>query len=325
MQKMIETLFSNSNNSWSMGSFGAIAEFTWDDNEKVESIQDAATGRITERGAMVITPHAQLKPIAYETLRKDPQSWGQAVAFCLPETLAQRETLDKLTELGPDSGSLKAESKDHILFDIGLNLKFIDVCIRTNDADLIQRLRQACGKSLFETGNTIMQDIIQASPTRVFITNISRAEVYQEIGLVKAPEGPHTHVLPKLLSAGRAFSANTPIPKGYLPMLTLHAANPCRDKKGNNKDFEFSDHQSFQIMMSDWADDDYIQQKNRTWKALTEGSQPEGFDSGENRHLRTATRISIRQYHHLHAEKDALIAQWREAFDKAVNTEELAD
>jgi hypothetical protein len=52
---------------------------------------------------------------------------------------------------------------------------------------------------------------------RVFLSRVGRAEVYQAIPLpdAKRPDGPHTHVLPKLLRAGRTHSANDP----YSPWL----------------------------------------------------------------------------------------------------------
>ncbi len=322
----LDNFFTDSTQGWSLGSFGAIAEFTWDQGEDIQSFNDGCIGRMTPRGAIALSLHEELKPIAYETLRKHPKRWGQAVAFCLPESFAKRESKTLLTEIGADTSALQSSQKQAILFDLGLDQSFVDVCIRTNDQQLISHLRQACGISVWAKNNDIMQRIIQAGPTRVFITNIGRAEVYQPIGIEKSPEGPHTHVLPKLLASKRAFSANTPIPKGWLPMLTLHAANPCIDKLGKDKPFEMDTYKQFQAILQEWGSSDYLAQKNASWQALAEQVQAADFQQGDNRQLRTATRIAIRQYQHyqmgLSAEQFACIDSWRLAFDKSTASAE---
>ncbi len=314
----IDTFFSQHSHGWSMGSFGAIAEFTWDPGEPIQCFNDGRVGRVTPRGAIALETHQELTPVAYETIRKNPVHWGQAVAFCLPEALAKRNTKNVLTELGVDDAALRTSDKQQILFDMGLDQKIVDVCIRTDNPTLISRLRNACGKNLLAPDNDIMKHIINAGPTRVFITNIGRAEVYQPIGIDKSPEGPHTHVLPKLLASGRAYSANTPIPNGLLPMLTLHPANPCINKLGKSKVFEETTHLDFQSTLQQWGDENYLSQKNGTWEALAQQVKPCDFDPGKNRHLRSATRIAIRQYQHLHLKNTTTVNEWREAFDKLI-------
>jgi hypothetical protein len=58
---------------------------------------------------------------------------------------------------------------------------------------------------VFEPGNPAMGMILAANPHRVFISRLGRIEVYQPIPPPsgKSPEGPHTHVLPRLLKSGR--------------------------------------------------------------------------------------------------------------------------
>jgi len=324
----LDEFFSNSAHGWSMGSFGAIAEFTWDQGEYIQCFNDGRVGRISPRGAIALNLHEKLKPIAYETLRKHSERWGQAIAFCLPEDIAKRQARKVLTEIGQDVLALQKSHQQHVLFDMGLDQSFVDVCIRTNDPHLITRLRQACGVSLFAKNNTVMQDIIQAGPTRVFITNIGRAEVYQPIGIDKSPEGPHTHVLPKLLATKRTFSANTPIPAGWLPMLTLHAANPCVDKLGKAKPFELKTFRQFQACLQEWGARDYLAQKNACWEALAKQMPVDEFPKGINKQLRVAIRIAIRQYQHCHydgsSEQQTYLNDWRLVFDRAaVSAQEM--
>ncbi len=68
--------------------------------------------------------------------------------------------------------------------------------------------------------------IKEASPHRVCISALGRIEVYQHIPSagrhVRTPEGPHTHLLLRLLKAGHA--ADTAIPPGFVACLTLYPA-----------------------------------------------------------------------------------------------------
>ena len=61
--------------------------------------------------------------------------------------------------------------------------------------------------------------ILAANPHRVFISRLGRIEVYQPIPPPsgKSPEGPHTHVLPRLLKSGRTHPATEPVPEGWFP------------------------------------------------------------------------------------------------------------
>ena len=87
---------------------------------------------------------------------------------------------------------------------------------------------------LFEPGNPAMSLILRHSPHRVFVTRAGRVEVYQPIpahGGV-SPEGPHTHVLPKLLAHGRTHAATEPIPAGWVSCAHSYPAHPLRDGYG---------------------------------------------------------------------------------------------
>lgn len=315
MWSCIKNSLQRAEESWSLGSFGAIAEFSWDEGEKSLRLDGERMGHVTEHGGIACDVSQRVQPIAYETLRKDTETWGQAIAFCQSIEQAQRAGRRVITELGPDKAALLAAHRHHTLFDLGLGVSFADFCVRSDDEALIKQLRSACGSQLLAMDNRIMPLLLQASPHRVFITHLARIEVYQSIGVEKSPEGPHTHLLPKLIAQNRAFSANTPIPTGLLPLLTLHAANPCRDTQGNRKPFDIAQHERFQALMARWSTDDYQQQKAMTFAALKAGGNMTEFKRGDSRIARLATRIAIRQYQHLYPDGDVLA--WRQAFDTA--------
>src|ERR1044072_3013318 len=72
---------------WSLGTFGAIAEFSRDANEPAE-IQhgEMSSAVVTPRGAIRLLAHPDLRPIAFEAV--STQGWSQRVAFCLSEKAA---------------------------------------------------------------------------------------------------------------------------------------------------------------------------------------------------------------------------------------------
>ncbi len=318
MWSCIKNNLEQADQSWSLGSFGAIAEFSWDKGEKISRLNDERIGLITSRGGIACNLSQTAQPIAYETLRKDSETWGQAVAFCQSVEQAKRKGRRVISELGPDKAALQSAHKNHILFDLGLGINFADFCVRSNDKDLIKQLRLACGSQLLAPNNPILPLLLQASPHRVFETHLARIEVYQPIGIEKSPEGPHTHVLPKLITQGRAFSANIPIKDGLLPLLTLHAANPCRDTLGNPTAFSITKHEQFQALMMRWGEAEYQQQKTTTFAALKRKKLSQ-FKNGESRITRLATRIAIRQYAHLYP--DVNVLTWQTAFDSARQAE----
>jgi hypothetical protein len=217
---------------WSLGTFGAIAEFSRDPDEPAD-IRHGETSCtvVTPRGGIRLTAHPDLRPIAFETIAA--QAWSQRVAFCLPEAASAMGRRKVLTELGPDNEALRAQDRDAVLFDLGLGALQADCCIRTADRELAQGLRAHAGRSLFEPGNSALGLILTGSPHRVFLTRAGRAEVYQVIPPPggKAPEGPHTHVLPKLLAHGRTHAATEPIPRGLVSCAHLYPAHPLRDGK----------------------------------------------------------------------------------------------
>ena len=85
-----------------------------------------------------------------------------------------------------------------------------------------------------------MEVILAANPHRVFLSRLGRIEVYQPIPPAsgKSPDGPHTHVLPRLLKSGRTHPATEPIPDGWFPCAHLYPPHPARDGMGEARPFD---------------------------------------------------------------------------------------
>ena len=307
---------------WSLGTFGAIAEFMRDADEPAEVVREEPVAAvITPRGGIRLEVRPGLRPIAFETITT--QSWSQRVAFCLSERESTTSRRTVLTELGPDAQALRAQDRGGVLFDLGLGLLQVDCCIRTSDAALTDGLRAHAGRSLFEHGNLAMGLILRHSPHRVFMTRAGRAEIYQAIPAPggTAPEGPHTHVLPKLLAHGRTHAATEPIPKGWVSCAHLYPAHPLRDGYGRARPFDGGRYAAFQRLLSRHGDAEHLQLKRNVIKALNAGAGPEAIAMPSDRFARASIRVALRQLKASSGTSPALTA-WFAAHDRASDSDE---
>ena len=307
---------------WSLGTFGAIAEFMRDADEPAEVVREEPVAAVvTPRGGIRLEVRLGLRPIAFETITT--QSWSQRVAFCLPERESTTSRRTVLTELGPDAQALRAQDRGGVLFDLGLGLLQVDCCIRTSDAALTDGLRAHAGRSLFEHGNLAMGLILRHSPHRVFMTRAGRAEVYQAIPTPggTAPEGPHTHVLPKLLAHGRTHAATEPIPKGWVSCAHLYPAHPLRDGYGRARPFDGGRYAAFQRLLSRHGDAEHLQLKRNVIKALNAGAGPEAIAMPSDRFAQASIRVALRQLKASSGPSPNLAA-WFAAHDRASDSDE---
>lgn len=321
---------------WSMGSFGAIAEFHQDADEAPVVDDPRNLLRATRRGAIHIDRRklAGIRAVAYETVSPKRHRWSQAVSLCLSDAQARRSARSVLTELGPDDDAIRGIDRTGILFDMGLSLPQCDFCIRTSDPKLLAVLRAGLGHSLFEHDNPALMAILGAHPHRVALTNIGRIEVYQKIGGPDtggvSPPGPHTHLLPKLLKSGRTHSANTPIPEHLMPLGSLHPGNPVIGAMGEDLPFDDGLHRDFQALLDGYGNPEIVAVKRRVTDGLAKGDGPESFDMPANRFARAAVRLALRQQARLaeHLGDVALgqaVARWQKVHDQGADAENEDD
>jgi hypothetical protein len=310
---------------WSLGTFGAIAEFSRGADETVDIQKgEISASVVTPRGGIRLLAHPDLRPIAFETVTTE--AWSQRIAFCLPQAAAAMSGRNVLTEIGPDKEALRAEDRGAILFDLGLGALQVDCCIRTADRELAQGLRSHAGRSLFEPGNVAMGSILDASPHRVFITRAGRAEVYQPIPYPgdKAPEGPHTHVLPKLLAHKRTHPATEPIPRGFVSCAHLYPAHPLRDAQGRAHPFDSVRYGAFQRLLSRHGDAEHMRIKRNVIKAVNAGASPDAIAMPSDRFAQASIRIALRQLKASEGTSSAL-ATWFAVHDNLAGGPEELD
>jgi hypothetical protein len=301
--------------SWSLGSFGVIAEFVRDTDEPVATA-DTGLAAATDRGAIRLHAPDELRLFASEGITRE--SWSQRVALCLPQASCAMHRRAVLTELGPDADAIRAADRDAILFDIGLDVVQADICVRIRDRDVVDRLRACVGQPAFAHGNPAMGIILAANPHRVFISRVGRIEVYAPIPPADgtSPEGPHTHVLPKLLRHRRTHAATEPVPDGWVPCAHFYPAHPAKDANGRQRPYEARHHDAFQAMLQTFGDADQISLKRRMKDAIAAGHDPSAFAVPEARFARAAMRIGLRQMLVANGPSPSLAA-WQQSHERA--------
>jgi hypothetical protein len=298
---------------WSIGSFGAIGEFTRDADEPAARFDTATRLTVrTARGALALDLAEGVGPRAWETLRQPLDRWAQGVEFCLPGPLAAMGGRHTLTALGPDREALDGRERAMALFDIGAAAPNVDACIRTGDPELLALLGAALGQDIVQTHHPVMAAIIAKSPTRVFASRLGRVEIYQPIGVDHTPDGPHSHVLPKLLKSGRSHSANLPVPESWMPALSLYPENPV----GEGRQFNRAAHDRFQALLHRFGAPGAASAKADLAARVRRGEAPSRSWIAADRVLHTAQRVALRQLRHLAGESPAL-ALWRASLEPA--------
>jgi len=316
---LLQREISNPDTQWSLGSFGAIAEFSRDHGEPVRLVQSAeAVSAVTPRGGIALKPHASIRPFASEGITKT--GWNQRIALCLPRDDCAMNQRVALTEIGPDRQAPREEDREDILFDLGLGALQADFCVRICDRSLAARLREHAGRSLFEPDNPAMAMILAANPHRVFVSQLGRIEVYQPIPPPsgKSPEGPHTHVLPRLLQSRRTHPATEPVPEGWIPCAHLYPPHPARDGLGEARPFDAMHHDAFQRVMAACGDPASLATKRRVVDAVLAGEPPTAVAG--DRHGRVSVRIALRQMKSQGYAPAALTA-WLASYDQATPDE----
>jgi hypothetical protein len=312
---LLHAQIADADTQWSLGTFGGIAEFSRDRDEKVRlTLSATGAAAVTARGGIAIQLSDDCRPFALECITK--ASWSQRVALCLPAGDCAMNRRTVLTELDVDRDALQPEHRGSALFDLGLGALQADLCVRLDDRDMVARLRRCCGRPVFDPANRAMGMLLEVNPHRVFTSRIGRIEVYQPIPPAsgKSPDGPHTHVLPKLLKSGRAHAATEPIPEGWIPCADFYPGHPV---SGGGGLFDAARHDSFQRMIGRFGLPEFLAIKRRVVDAVGSGEPPSDLAITLDRSGRTGVRIALRQLKAAGAASPMLRA-WLAECDRAV-------
>lgn len=303
--------------SWSIGTFGAIAEF-FHSAQFPTRIEESAThlSAKTELGQLTIEWHDDLRLMPYEGLSKITTAWTQGVLVCLPETIATLNPRNGIHEIEPERSTLKTTTLRPVTFDLGLDVAHLEACIRTVDPELISVLRSHPGMSLFSKNPPLSTRIKSANPVRSFRTKVACIEIYQDIPEEneETPLGPHTHISERLLSRNQTQAATIPVTQGWVAVLAFYPPNPARDLNGELTAFSLDRHLKFQSLLMKHGSPEFTDAKLMFAEAMVSKSNPEDCPLPQSKNQRTAVRIAIRQHQHVHGDSQ-LLARWRKAYE----------
>ena len=216
LEAEVQTALADAGKSWSVGAFGAVAEFWRSADEEAEITLAGDGGQvITERGGVRVNidDGARLFSVAPDTL-----------AVALRQGFVP-EPRRGISVLGPDRQALRAEHRGQELYDLGLG-QMAAFCLRTADAGLNDLLQRAEGCDVLADMD-LMTALREAAPHRVVFTPLARIEVTQDIPDPSGdtPQGPHTHLLPELLAGGHDQDPAWLFPETFVSCLAVFAGD----------------------------------------------------------------------------------------------------
>jgi len=313
LRELVAGHLRSAKSSWNIGAFGAIAEFHREPSEAADVREFAV---VTAGGAIAVRLEERSRAFAYELLSARSDLWLHGVALCLPEPEARMTGNARVTELGPDREALRAEDRGWALFDLGLGLANCDFCVRAADPAVQEALRAAGDVPLLANA-PLLEFLARRSPHRVMLSRLGRIEVFQKIGVKGSPPptGPHTHLLPRFVRQGRTHAADIPVPKGWLPCLSLYPPNPVQDEEGRRKPLDRAELDAFQALLERFGDADHLRTKREVTAAVRAGKDPDPL-AYSTRRQRTACRIALRQLRKLDGASPRL-ERWLREFDIA--------
>ena len=300
--------------SWAIGTFGAIAEFH---RRADEAVVLSTHGAVTERGGICLRADGTVRAVAWEC-PSSGDAWTHGIALCLDREPGAMSGRTVVTELGPDVAALREEDRGAVLFDLGIGVPHCDICVRTEDPEVLRALRAAAGRPILASG--LFGTLSAMSPARVFVSRLGRVEVRTPIPHPegRTPDGPHTHVLPDLLRHRRTHSANLPLPGRMIPGAEIFPASAIQDAHGGRQPFDAARYEAFQALLGALGDPECTRAKRETVAAVRAGGPPLDAPS-YSRAQRLARRVALRQLAHTDGPSPALTA-WREMFDREAAT-----
>lgn len=304
--------FEDPDTGFSIGVPGAIAEFFRDADEPRFRIEAGTYTVTTPRGAMRLLTEGGVHPVAIETPSRSHSYWQQRVALCLPKPAAAMAGRTTVTELGEDHNSVGDYGHRDRLFDLGLGIPHVDVCVRSGDSQLINLLKTFEGRDFLSDGRELAAAIVERSPHRVFVSRLARIEVFSPIPTRETPSGPHTHLLPALFR--KAEPGEALLPGSAMAAFDVYPANPLRDAVGRRRRFDAGRHQRFQRVLACWGSPDYLAEKQHLAAWVRMGECPDRCPPANSDSARAARRVALRQ---ICCESDITqsLSAWRKALE----------
>ena len=103
LEQVLRAQLNDPDTSFSIGAFGAVAEFFHDADEASNIDDPERLTLATDRGAIRICMRDDVFPVAYEILSSRKQCWLHGIVLCLPTSEAKGAVRTSVSELGAEA------------------------------------------------------------------------------------------------------------------------------------------------------------------------------------------------------------------------------
>ncbi|MEM6677469.1 MAG: DUF1289 domain-containing protein [Pseudomonadota bacterium] len=196
---------------WVIGPPGAVAEVSGS-AQGLSRSAEALVAQLEGAALRLIAPRGT-KAFAWRPLDTAPER----IVLALPTVRLGEPDPAELTPLGPDQDALLPGDEGAPRFDLGLGRAAARFSVRSRDAALLAALEAAVGQAFPAHLAKTRDALFAAQPVRVIETPLARAEIATPIPLgdERTQPGPHTHLLPAILSEGLATPAGLAMPPAF--------------------------------------------------------------------------------------------------------------
>jgi hypothetical protein len=208
--------------TWTMGLYGAIAEFEVDGDAVDRSDVQGDVSFTTNRGALRLSIPASVQVFARQGPATTHDHGADLVVLAVPRDEASRAVTRAWGE--PDEDGIWPEDRSTARYDLDIASAVASFGVRTDDEGLARELdrrgHQPWPGVIAELGPML----VEVSPHRVVRSGLGRIEVYTPIPAPNgtSPDGPHTHLLPRLLQLGRELPPRLDLPAALAPAAMFY-------------------------------------------------------------------------------------------------------
>jgi len=212
-----------------------------------------------------------------------------------------------------DRFAIRPADRDAWLFDLGVGAGCIRMCIRTGDPYTAAIVMAARGTHLLQQPSVIAA-ILETQPHRVLLSPVARLEVFGPIPAPhqRSPDGPHTHLMPRLVAVNRPHSANDPFPRGCQSGLTIHPGDAWRSRAGRGSEYDAAADRTFQALRDRFGVSTEVSAVRKVVASVQAGEDPGNGAWPDFRRGRIAARVALRR---LVATGDMRAHPWRRVHD----------
>ncbi len=282
---------------WMMSVPGLAAEYRPISSEEIILAATDELCLVTVGGGIRIELKADVKIQAWESLSKSPRQWLHGLYLTLPKSAAAMAERKRITCLGPDNSALLANDRGRMIFDLGLNVPHLDICLRSDNADFVAAMKMLDGQILNWRDQNFLNLLLDSQPARVFMSRLGRIEIYQDIPPPngRTPAGSHTHFLPKLRVKNNSANNSAFLSDDDDAILQVTPPHPTLDRMANPQTFNRAAHEAFQELLFRFGDPDYCAAKSERIAAL-EASRQKGNFPPAQQPAGLAVAIAARQF-----------------------------